>query len=423
MLSVFEKEEKIMTEIREQRPREHRGPDITGLITKEEALERLFSVWNAQTGIEEIDVADACGRTLAGDFFAKYDQPVVRASGMDGIAVRSADFADGMPDTSKWVYGEDYIRADTGDDFDDAFDSVIAIENVTILPEGGVQLAEDVDFKPGMNVQPCGSNIKKGAQVGKAGTVLSPAHLAALVLGGYSRVQVRKKPVISFIPSGSELVPAGSELKRGQNFDSNSIMVKALLEKMGAEVILHPIIKDDPEQIAGALDAVIGSSDIVILNAGTSKGSEDYCVQYLEKNGSMLFHGVRSVPGRPMSITMLKDKPVINMSGPAVGALNGCYWLMVPVLERMLGMRRHMVIPEAEVTLASELGFPPVMSMFSGLDLSENENGELIATPIAGRGPGARGRSAALMADAYYMSPIGGKPHQAGEKIKVILAD
>lgn len=404
-------------------PVKQKGPDITGLITRKEAISRLFSVWNVQTGIEEIDIIDACGRTLAEDLYALYDQPVVRASGMDGIAVKSADFADGVPDTSKWTYGTDYVRADTGDDFDDAFDSVIAIEKVKLLPGGGVELAADVEFKPGMNVQPCGSNIKKGTQVGKAGTVLAPAHLAALVLGGHSKVKVRKKPVVAFIPTGSELVPAGSELKRGQNFDSNSIMVKTLLEKMGAEVTLHTIIRDDPEQVKNALNSVILTSDVVILNAGTSKGSEDYCVQFLEKNGNMLFHGVRSVPGRPMSITIYKEKPVINMSGPAVGALNGCIWLMVPVLGRLLGTRKPILVPTALVTLTKELGFPPVMSTFSGLEITEDENGELLAEPIISRGPGSKGRSGALMADAYYLSSIGEKPHAAGEKIKVFLAD
>ena len=167
-----------MTEMQKKDHHEHKGPDISGLITKEEAISRLFSVWNVQMPAEEIDIIDACGRTLAEDYYAMYDQPVVRASAMDGIAVKSEAFKDGMPDTSCWVYGVDFIRADTGDDFDDAFDSVIAIEKAKILTEGGVELAEDLEFKPGMNVQPCGSNISKGSRVGKEGTVLSPAHLA-----------------------------------------------------------------------------------------------------------------------------------------------------------------------------------------------------------------------------------------------------
>ena len=403
-------------------PHGHKGPDLTGMLSKEEVIEKLFGVWNVQTGVEEIDVIDAAGRTLAQDYFAMYNQPVVRASGMDGVAVKSAAFADGMPDTSKWVLGVDYVRADTGDDFDDAYDSVIAIENVTLLPEGGIKISEDVEFKPGMNVQPCGANIKQGTQVGRAGTVLAPAHLAALVLGGYGKINVYKKPVIAFIPSGSELIPAGETLQRGQNFDSNSIMVKSMLEKMGAQVRLHPIIKDKKSEVAGALDEMIEEADVVILNAGTSKGSEDFCVMYLQEHGNMLFHGVKSVPGRPMSITIYKDKPVINMSGPAVGALNGCLWLMAPVIDRMLAHKKPMYIPTAEVTLTDELGFPPFMSVFSGLELGQDEEGNLIATPIPGRGPKARGMSAPLMADAYYMSSLGEHPHQAGEKIRVILA-
>ena len=427
MLSVIEKEEIIVEENKNRGPQGgpphgHKGPDLTGLISKEEAIEKLFNVWNAQTGIEEIAVADATGRTLAEDYFALYNQPVVRASGMDGVAVKSAAFEGGKPDTSKWVLGVDYVRADTGDDFDDAYDSVIAIENVKMLPEGGIEISEDVEFRPGMNVQPCGNNIKAGTQVGKAGTVLAPGHLAALVLGGYGTVRVYKKPVIAFIPSGSELVPAGSVLERGQNFDSNSIMVKAMLEKMGAEVKLHPIIKDKKAEVADALDEMLKCADVVILNAGTSKGSEDFCVQYLEENGNMLFHGVKSVPGRPMSITIYKGKPVINMSGPAVGALNGCLWLMAPVIDRMMAHREPLYLPKAEVTLTGELGFPPFMSVFSGLELSRDEDGNLMAEPIPGRGPKSKGMSAALTADAYYMSGLGEHPHQPGEKVTVYLA-
>ena len=403
-------------------PHGHKAPDLSGLISKEEAIAKLFAVWNRQTEIEEVDVIDAAGRTLAQDYFALYNQPVVRASGMDGVAVKSEAFEGGMPDTSKWVLGVDYVRADTGDDFDDAYDSVIAIENVTMLPEGGIKFADDLEFKPGMNVQPCGANIKEGTQVGKAGTVLAPAHLAALVLGGYGKVNVYKKPVIAFIPSGSELISAGETLQRGQNFDSNSIMVKACLEKMGAEVKLHPIVKDKKTEVAAALDEMLEAADVVILNAGTSKGSEDFCVQYLEENGNMLFHGVKSVPGRPMSITIYKDKPVINMSGPAVGALNGCMWLMAPVIDRMLSHKEPLYIPTAEVTLTGELGFPPFMSVFSGLEITRSEDGTLMAEPIPGRGPKSKGMSAALMADAYYMSGLGEHPHQAGEKVTVILA-
>lgn len=393
------------------------------LITKEQAVAMLFEKWDVRTETEEIDVIDAQGRTLARDYFALYNQPVVRASAMDGVAVKSAAFAEGMPDTTAWIEGVDYVRADTGDDFDDAYDSVIKIEDVASYSANGLTFAEGLEFEAGMNVRPCGSNIKAGTQVGKAGSVLSPAKLAALVLGGYSKVLVYKKPVIAFIPTGSELVAAGSVLERGQNFDSNSIMVKTMLEKMGATVLLHSIVKDKKAEVKDALDKMIGQADVVILNAGTSKGSEDFCVQYLSENGDMLFHGVKSVPGRPMSITIYRDKPVINMSGPAVGALNGCLWLMAPVISRMLSQEGELYLPKAQATLTEEVKAPPFFSAFMGMMLSEDEAGNLLAAPVPSRGPKAKGMSAALMADAYYMSEVGGKPKQAGDVITVFLAE
>lgn len=393
-------------------------PELKDHVSREEAIEKLFAVWDMRTDIESVHVSEACTRTLAEDIFALYDQPVVRASAMDGVAVRSADFANGMPDTSKWQPGTDYVRADTGDDFDDAFDSVIRIENVKILENGGIKIAEDEEFYAGMNVMPRGNNIKKGTQVAKEGDILTPAALAAIILAGHGDVKVRKKPVFAFIPTGSELVPAGSVLARGQNFDSNSIMVKTTLERMGAEVVLHPIIKDDPAAVKAALDKMIDEADVVILNAGTSKGSEDYCVTYLEKNGKMLFHGVRAVPGRPMSITIYKDKPVINMSGPSVGALNGCYWFLPAVIDRMLGHTEPMYLPQAEVILKDDLSFAPFFSTFCGLMLSKGEDGMLYAQPM----PKSMPRSAALVADAFYLSKQGEEPKSAGDRIKVFLA-
>lgn len=411
------------------KPEGHGGPmgggkpplDMKGMKSKEEVLELLFASWQPSPEIEEAELLNAAGRTLAEDCFALYNQPVVRASQMDGIAVKSEAFKDGIPDASKWVPGVDYVRADTGDDFDDAFDTVIQIEKVKLLENGGVEFEEGFEFVSKDKVAPCGNNIKEGTQVGKKGSYLTASKLAYLAVGGHNVIKVYKKPVIGFIPTGSELVPAGSILQRGQNFDSNSIMVNAMLTQFGAEVKLHPIIKDDPELVAEAVEKMLPEVDLLILNAGTSKGGEDFCVHYLEERGKMLFHGVKSVPGRPMSITMVDGKPVVNMSGPAFGALNGCLWLMAPVIDKMLGRICAVNLPEAEVTLTADVGGPPMMSALNGMELSRSEEGEFLAAPVVTRGPGAKGMSAGLGADAFYMSVPGKPPLKAGDKIKVLL--
>ena len=255
------------------------------LIRKEDALELLFSKWEPKRQTERVSVTQAAGRILAEDIFAAYNLPVVRASRMDGIAVHSSVFANGKPDTSGWKPGVDYIRADTGDDFDDAYDAVIAIEQVTFLPEGGLRLSDDVQVSAGSCVKPCGADLKQGSLIAKAGTVLHAQTLAAAAMSGVAELTVVKKPQVAFIPTGSELVKVGSALKRGQNFDTNSILVQQMLQDMGAEPILHPIVPDDPNAIRAALESVWEQSDIVLINAGTSKGGEDYSFRILEEAG------------------------------------------------------------------------------------------------------------------------------------------
>ena len=400
----------------------HPHAPMPELKKKPEVFELLYGAWQPEVKTEEVSIWEAAGRTTAEDIYAKYNQPVVRASRMDGVAVWAERFAAGMPDTSQWQPGIDYVRADTGDDFDDAFDAVIQIEKVRILENGGLKFADGVVIRKGMNIAPAGSNMKEGMLLVPAGTKLRAQDLSLIVTGGYDTVRAAKKPVISFVPTGSELVAAGADLQRGQNFDSNSIMIKTLLTEMGAEVVLHPIIRDDQDQIAQALDELLPVSDLVILNAGTSKGGEDLCVQYLASHGTMLFHGAAAVPGRPMSITMLDGKPVLNMSGPSFAAFYTCKWLLAPIIARMLGSAERTADRTITAILAEDLETPPFLSLIVPLQFTPGEDGTLLARRIVTMGRGARPQSEALQADAWYVSSYGEAKHAAGEQIEVYPA-
>ena len=100
------------------------------LPTRKKIIQTLFEKWNPEQQTETISIDAALNRILARDYEAVYSIPVVRASAMDGVAVVAERFAQGIPDTSAWKLGEDFCRADTGDDFDDRFDAVIPIEDV-----------------------------------------------------------------------------------------------------------------------------------------------------------------------------------------------------------------------------------------------------------------------------------------------------
>lgn len=215
---------------------------------------------------------EAVGRVAAEDLYSVNTLPVYRSSACDGIAVNSSMFAEGVPDTSAWRCGSEYERADTGDDFDDRFDAVIPIEEVETAPDTSVVISPDVPVKPGWNVRPRGDSLREGELLIRAGMVIRPVDLASLAVGGISMVPVRKKPVVAFIPTGSELVPAGIAPKRGQNVDTNSVLVKTSLKALGADPLVFPIIDDDPEALKRALHEALRSADLIVLNGGTAKG-------------------------------------------------------------------------------------------------------------------------------------------------------
>lgn len=395
-------------------------PDLENLIPKEEALARLFDRWTPKKETEVIPLAEAAGRVLAADQFAGYDLPVVRASTMDGIAVKSERFANGVPDTSNWKLGVDYVRADTGDDFDDAFDAVIAIENVTMLEDGGIRLPEKINASQGFNVKPKGTDVRHGALLCKKGTVLTGLDMAAIGMGGAAVVPVVKKPRVAFLPTGSELVPVGAPLGRGQNFDTNSLLVPQMLRDMGAEPIVHAIVPDDPKRIAAAFDELLPAADIVLVNAGTSKGQEDYCARLLAERGEVLFHGVAAVPGRPISMAIVEGKPVVNLSGPTFAAFYSMDWAVRAMVCRALGIpvpKRQTV----QAVLSQPLQLPSFFSVMSSVRLEQAEDGTYQATPLPLRGPKSVGTAAALTADAVYVSRLGEKAHAAGETIEVEL--
>ena len=96
------------------------------------------------------------------------------------ISVSSARFADGLPDTSQWTEGEDFVRADTGDDFSDAFDAVIMIEDVELEPEGRLRITGSPRVTPGMNIRGAGSAVRAGELLARAFLPLRPRDLAVL---------------------------------------------------------------------------------------------------------------------------------------------------------------------------------------------------------------------------------------------------
>lgn len=386
------------------------------LTSRKEALALLFEKWTAPVQTEVVPVTEALGRVPVGEYTARHSIPVVRSSAMDGVAVPSARFAAGMPDTTVWQRGVDYDRADTGDDFDDKFDAVIRIEDVDLLPSGGIAIHEGVTVTPGMNVHGAGSSFREGTKLIDSGLPLRPCDLAALAMGGVLEVEVYKKPRIAFIPTGSELIPLGAPLRRGCNYDTNSLLVRLSLEEMGAEPVCYPIVRDDPEQLKAALHKALDEADVVIINGGSSKGDEDFNTRLLASEGEFLFHGVSAAPGRPMSMSIVSGKPVINMAGPALAAFYSLEWCIRAVVCRCL----HIPVPEKQKirgVLTKDFHGGSPIDFLCRCEVRRSANGYTI-TPF---GRGQADLPATLRTNAMYISPIGDNNYAAGDKLEVEL--
>ena len=386
------------------------------LPTRKLIIETLLEKWNPEKQTETISIDNALNRVLARNYEALYAIPVVRASAMDGVAVISERFENGIPDTSGWKPGEDFSRADTGDDFDDRYDAVIPIEDVSISDDGKISINDNVSVKPNMNIRPAGSTIQKGETVGRENRRLQSFDLACLAMGGITEIEVYKKPRVAFLPTGSELVPLGQDVTRGKNIDSNSILVKNMLIEMGAEPILYPITKDSKDELNHVLDSALHDADIIIISGGSSKGEEDFNARILEERGAALFHWVAAAPGKPMCVAIIDNKPVINIPGPPVAMFYGMDWCIRELVNKML----HLPMPKRckiKGELTAEIAAPPSMEILCLMDIEQTDEGYKVKQKKW------RGGSMVdtLSAGATYITELGTAVKHPGEIIEVTL--
>lgn len=390
---------------------------LGSLPTRGEVLEALFALWHPDLPAETVSVEDALGRVTAGECRSRLNLPVVRASSGDGIAVDSERFRDGVPDTSGWEMGRDFVRADTGDDFDDRFDAVIMIEDVDIGEGGRLRIRDGVTVRKGDNVRPSGSTVREGELLVPKHVPLRPRDLACLHLGGVWDVPVLRRPAVAFIPTGNELVPPRSAVVRGKNVDTNSVLARTSLQLLGAEPLLYPIVPDDRAMLDRTMDDALGRADIVILNGGSSKGGEDHNARLLHDRGKVLCHGVAAAPGRPLCAAMVDGKPVVNLPGPFIAAYHGFEWCIGALVSYCL----HQPRPERrtlEATLDDGLPGSDKISLLCSLDVRLGADGGYVAHPIDFR-QSSSARTAS--ANAQYMTSLGGPPPRAGDRIVVEL--
>jgi len=78
------------------------------------------------------------------------------------------------------------------------------------------------------------------------------------------------------------------------------------VKQWGGIATRYPIIRDNFAEIKDAVADAALKHDLVLLNAGSSAGSEDFSAQVVEALGTLLVHGIAVRPGHPVILGMFK---------------------------------------------------------------------------------------------------------------------
>ncbi|MEN6462826.1 MAG: molybdopterin molybdotransferase MoeA [Syntrophomonas sp.] len=310
--------------------------NIPFVPNREEYLAMILQETRVSPSSEMVPLRRAVNRVTASEIRCTRMIPDVPLSAMDGIAIHFDRLVSDPARMENWVSGVDYVFSNTGNAVDEQFDTVVLIEQVTVLDGGGVRLAQFPSFA-GENINPPGSMLWEGEVLLAKGYRITPSQLGLLAAGGIRKVNVVRKPRIVIIPTGDELVPVDLPLPQGKNVETNGLVLEAFIQQWGGEPILYPIVPDDQERLTQTLRQAASEGDIVILNAGSSKGSRDYARNVLGKLGKVYCYEVAHGPAKCTSFTMIEETPVLGIVGPAVPAEMTMAWYIRPLIEHILG--------------------------------------------------------------------------------------
>ena len=352
-------------------------------------LSERFARQPAMPG-ESVPVTEAVGRVLSRPVTARLSSPNFHAAAMDGIAVRAADTfgaSEGRPKILR--VGTQAHFLNTGHVMPEGSNAVIMIENVHVLDEERVQI--DAPAFPWQHVRKMGEDIVATELLFPQNHVVTPYCIGALLSAGIFSVAVRKKVPVLILPTGSELVDWRDfdvqTLKPGQVLETNSYVLGKLIESHGGVYTKHEKIADDLQAIQNAVREGLGDGfEVVLIIGGSSAGSEDFARSVITQLGTVHVHGVTMMPGKPVIIGEVQDKPVFGIPGYPVSAIIAYEQFVRPLIRSRLGLpdiEPQTVSVEPTRKLASKLGVEEFLRVKLG-EVSER----IVATALP-RGAGS----------------------------------
>jgi gephyrin len=398
--------------------------DLERLRHPDEALETVLS-YAEPLGTEFVPLADAAWRVLAQDLVATENHPPFPASTMDGYAVLAADVSPwrevlGVQNAGDVIDAEvtdGYtVKIMTGAPVPRGADAVVKVENSSIIDDH-VVITQEV-ITPGENIRPVGVDIRKGDLLVRAGTRLGPAEIGLVAGMGINPVEVVRKPRVSVISTGDELVEPGQPIGPGQIRDSNSYSLMTALQGEGADVIWRGKAPDERNALEVLLRERIAESDIVITSGGVSMGDLDLVKELLFEMGTVHFQRLMMKPGKPLNFATSGKTLIFGLPGNPVSALAGFELFLRPALGVLSGRGP---LPRPRISITLDHALPPT-------DRIEYVRGFVYVGAdgtLHGRANGPQGSSRLISfaggINALLIVPIGTEHHEPGQSIEALL--
>ena len=363
---------------------------------------------------ERVPVGDALGRATAAPVWAAISNPHYHVAAMDGAAVRADDTRGASEATPiRLKVGPEAEWVDTGDPLPDGMNAVIMVEHIHSY---GDEIEIMAPVAPWQHVRSMGEDIVATELVLPEGKRLLPVDLGAAAACGHPYLNVRRKPRVAIFPTGTELVEPGTNVKPGDIVEFNSLMLAGQVAEWGGEAHRQPITADNYDLLKQRISDALDTHDVVLVNAGSSAGSEDYTSKIVSELGQLVVHGCAIRPGHPIILGVARGKPIIGIPGYPVSAVLTCELFVKPLVYRLLGTTTPSR-PKTTAIISRKILSPMGEDEFLRVKLGR-VNGRLIATPLQ-RGAGVI--MSLVRADGIALIPRLSEGLHAGAEVEVEL--
>jgi len=313
-------------------------------MNKFEQIQETINSFQLAFDSEEVTLDEAFNRALREDIIADMDMPPFHKSAMDGYACHFDDIESDLEVLevvqagmipSKTVGKNQCVKIMTGAAIPAGCDCVFKVEDSETTDEKHVRCLNPKTFH---NICFQGEDYREGDILIKSGTIVNTPQMAVLAGAGYSKVKVTKRPKISVISTGTELVHPHEKPKPGQIRNSNTNQIITQLIKMNLEVVETLLLADDYENIKLRFLQALEKSDIIIFTGGASVGDFDFIPELLKELDFKIYWDRTGMkPGNPMTFSQKENKYVIGLSGNPVSSMTQFEFIAKPLIYKLLG--------------------------------------------------------------------------------------